>query len=272
MEQNLIKCPNCGADINPMTDKCPFCGFINPEGAEQKYMDNLEDVRKQLDVVDEEAADEYKKGIGQSVKVARNTVIVIVCLAALIGAIVLIHHMYRTFLYEKVYKIGEVKDTPEELAWQRSFFEELDGLYAEGKYDEMYQKYKEESKGHNVWSYERAPFLEMYSDYMSLKDTYLPLLNEGRLEKYTAQSMTALALRYYYEIYKDESYYAHVLNEDDLAYLDSIREDFILDIVYNRMGYSDEELEEAKKDIVGNMSFDWDKAYDLSDKNYKRYN
>ena len=35
-------CPNCGAEIEAKEPKCPFCGYINIPGAEEKFMRELD--------------------------------------------------------------------------------------------------------------------------------------------------------------------------------------------------------------------------------------
>ena len=44
----MIICPNCGAEIENDVTKCPYCGYINVEGAEKKYFDELDDIKEDL--------------------------------------------------------------------------------------------------------------------------------------------------------------------------------------------------------------------------------
>ena len=44
-----IECTNCGAVFDAGEPKCPYCGHINPMGAEAKFLRDLEDTRKDLD-------------------------------------------------------------------------------------------------------------------------------------------------------------------------------------------------------------------------------
>ena len=34
----MFKCSNCGAEYDKKEPECPFCGYINEEGAEKEYM------------------------------------------------------------------------------------------------------------------------------------------------------------------------------------------------------------------------------------------
>ena len=47
-----IECPNCGAVFEAKEPKCPYCGHINPMGAEAKFLRDLEKTRKDMDQVD----------------------------------------------------------------------------------------------------------------------------------------------------------------------------------------------------------------------------
>ena len=42
-------CENCGAEIDAHEKACPYCGHINPAGAEEAYMDRLEDLQEDLE-------------------------------------------------------------------------------------------------------------------------------------------------------------------------------------------------------------------------------
>ena len=46
--EEMKYCSNCGAPINIHTDKCPHCGYTNIEGAEEKYLNELEEIKDNL--------------------------------------------------------------------------------------------------------------------------------------------------------------------------------------------------------------------------------
>ena len=60
-------CGSCGASFDKDEPKCPYCGTLNPYGAEKEYKEKLEDIREKLDVVDDIAKASYigplKKGV-----------------------------------------------------------------------------------------------------------------------------------------------------------------------------------------------------------------
>lgn len=156
IEQEQVLCPNCGAIFDAALDRCPHCLYINPEGAEEKFMGDLEQTRANLDLVDDEArhafADEMKKGGASTVK---RIVIVAVVLVLLLGLVYLVEE--RPFQKED--------DYVSELIWQEEHFPELDDLYAKGRYDEICELiYEYSDEGHDVWDWEHYDELMEYDD------------------------------------------------------------------------------------------------------------
>ena len=52
-DKERIVCTSCGASFDKDEPKCPYCGTLNPYGAEKEYKEKLEDIREKLDVVDD---------------------------------------------------------------------------------------------------------------------------------------------------------------------------------------------------------------------------
>ena len=127
-EPEQVLCPNCGATFDPALDRCPHCLYINPKGAEEKFMGDLEQTRTELDQVDDEArhafADEMKKG---GASVLKKVLVVAVVLVALFALVYVMEE--RPF--------QEEGDYANELIWQEEHFPELDDLYSKGRYDEI---------------------------------------------------------------------------------------------------------------------------------------
>ena len=62
MAEKNHKCPNCGAKIDKLDASCPYCGYINVEGAEKKYMDELEEAYASGDINKEQYEAALKEG------------------------------------------------------------------------------------------------------------------------------------------------------------------------------------------------------------------
>lgn len=150
------ECPNCGAAFSAEETRCPYCGYINPEGAEAKYMNNLDEKRRDLDKVDDTARTGYfhemKKGSGTALKTVLITALVIL---VLVGIWSLAEHG----IFDR-----NRNDYAEELVWEHSRFEEYDQMYEAGRYEELIEAIAEDSEEHNVWNWNH------YDEFMEIAD------------------------------------------------------------------------------------------------------
>ena len=69
MSKELVTCESCGASFNEDEPKCPYCGTLNPVGAEKEYGEKLEGIREHLDKVDDFAKGSYLSLIKEGFKV-----------------------------------------------------------------------------------------------------------------------------------------------------------------------------------------------------------
>ncbi len=147
IEPRPVICPKCGAEYDPSNAKCPYCGYIHEEGAEKKFLNDLEQKRQELDKVDDQARLDYKnewKRDGKSV--LRRILIVAAVLAALIILAVVVQKANDPF--------GDDRDYVQEMVWQNEHFPEFDKLYEEGKTKELIELlHKYGAEGHDVWDW-----------------------------------------------------------------------------------------------------------------------
>ena len=153
-----IKCPNCGATFEVSEDKCPYCGYINPGGAEAKFLRDLEKTRKKLDEVDDEARNEYKNEMKNSGKRAAKIVITVALIILLIigGGTVISKVIF-----------GDRHEIPvaEEIAWEHETFAEYDELFEAQDYETLMERIADDGEdGHDVWSWEH------YEEFMEIVD------------------------------------------------------------------------------------------------------
>ena len=152
-----VECPNCGAVFDADETRCPYCAYINPEGAEAKYLKNLESRRRELDSVDDQVRSEYRKEIKQGAGKALKAVLIIaLILAVVIGGFVYAEN--RIFNHDR-------EDYAAELAWEHERFPEYDKLFEEGKYEELIAVLADDGENHDVWNWER------YDEFMEIADS-----------------------------------------------------------------------------------------------------
>lgn len=121
-------CPNCGAAIEAKEPKCPFCGYINFPGAEEKFMRDLEHTEEQLSQIPEQQKEQIKKSIFKSSKVIWITILIVVLIAVLIAVVLIGGH----FAIESIIYDASEYDAKAEMIWERENYPLLDEMYAAG--------------------------------------------------------------------------------------------------------------------------------------------
>ena len=152
-----IECPNCGAVFEAKEPKCPYCGHINPMGAEARFLRDLEKTRKDMDQVDDEARKAYGTEIKKGVKSTAKTVLIVGLIVLLIiGGFILLEKTVFNYDYKGNYA--------DELAWQHERFIEYDIMLDGGEYEKLMEAIATDGEKHDVWSWER------YDEFMEIAD------------------------------------------------------------------------------------------------------
>ena len=76
-----VKCFNCGAVHSVDDPRCPYCGALNPVGAEKAYMNELDDLKDETDQLAEDAEDDFGDNVQSNAK--RIVLIVVAVVAAI---------------------------------------------------------------------------------------------------------------------------------------------------------------------------------------------
>ena len=239
-------CPNCGAEVRSSDTKCPFCGYINEEGAEKAYMDRLNDIKDDLDVVDEEAAKEYGKGYGKVFKLILITLAVLLVISGIIYTSYAAKKKARTAA-ENTYG----KNMLEEMAWKQEAFKEFDRLYESGDYEKLCEDLYDAYEKHRiVFEWDHFWFVSTYNDYLlTIED--LERVNEEGWHKYEAETIFYRCCFIYYrnDVYK----YGEPdnrLTDEEIEKLQPVIA-YMNGVLHDRLGFSDEDMEELKGTLVG---------------------
>lgn len=89
----IIYCENCHAPIVEDSAKCPHCGALNAVGGEKQYMEQLYDIKKDVEELSVSPVREYRREIGKTGCVIRVTVLVTAVLTACVGLLLFWHKM-----------------------------------------------------------------------------------------------------------------------------------------------------------------------------------
>ncbi len=254
MTDKIHACPNCGAEVRSSDTKCPFCGYINEEGAEKAYMDRLNDLKDDLDVVDEAAAEEYGRGYGKVFKLILITLAVLLVISGIVYACMIAKKNSRAEA-EKTYGNNKL----EEMTWKKEAFKEFDRLYEAGDYDKlcevMYDAYE---KHPIVFDWDHFWLVSTYNDYLSTIEDLERVDKEG-WHKYEAESVFYRCCFIYYcnDVYKygDPD---NRLTDEEIERLQPVIA-YMNGVLHDRLGFTDEDMEELKGRLVGdhnNLKYD----------------
>ena len=152
-----IKCFNCGAMFSPDEAKCPFCGHINPSGAETKFMHRLGKTRNSLNSISDDIKATHAKEKSKGIRfIAKIVIPIVVILLLLFGAVNLIEHISSSS-YDKV-------NYTEELVWQHKRFEEYNRMFENKEYETLLEAIANDGEKHEVFNWEH------YDEFSKIAD------------------------------------------------------------------------------------------------------
>lgn len=242
---NKVICPNCGAAIYENEAKCPFCGYINISGAEEKFMRDIQKTEDDLNQIPELQKAEYKKSMKKSSKI----IFITIGIMAVIAAVILGIHMlleYVLFSYDE----GDAKA---QMIWANENFPILDEMYAAGDYDgildfmyELYDENDENGTHYTMYDWEHYYFISAYERYKSVEGCIAVLDRGEELSEIEAKYLVYDCMWIHYRIYdKDNEYMPYT--DEEIAYLDECRE--ITDgYFFGRLGFTQQEVEKLYED------------------------
>ena len=202
----MIKCQNCGADIEELVPRCPYCGAMNEAGAEHKYMQDLYKLKDDLedlgDMPQEEISDEVKIHAKFTGK-AFGVIVLIVLL--LVGIF-----LFLQFSGDLIWKAHEVithtrsADAREQMQWERKYFPQLDTWYEEENYEAIQNFFNETDEAadgiqYNYSNWEHWGLMAFYDPWRECMDLWNRVKNGGETYFYEFQSALYDALTMSYD-------------------------------------------------------------------------
>ena len=252
----MISCANCGAEIEKDAPKCPYCGFINKEGAEKKFQADLDEIREDIKEVRKEPSKALVKGLSGGMKVIIVTAIILLILAIVVVSelILAMKDRPKEFLSpeEEAYASAYRETAGEQLA---EAYENKDIAAMAQIYDTAYSKDRV-----NLWGVDHYEASYASSCYMKLQ-ALLPLLDQGGIDKHTAEEITYYCFYFYYRGYGD----------DGAEIFDPIREDEIIPIITDRLMYTTEDMEAFREEVYEAPNVNRSKVHKVTKKHYKNY-
>lgn len=244
---NKVICSNCGAAIYENEAKCPFCGYINMAGAEEKFMRDMKQTEADMSQIPQLQKAEYKKSMSKNSKI----IFVTIGIAAMIAAILFGIHMFM----EHVLFSYDERDAKAQMLWERENFPILDEMYAAGDYDgiiqfeyDLYDENEANDTDYSVYDWEHYYFVNGYRRYRDVED-YIAILDRGEeLSNYEAESIVYYCMWFHYREYDVDNEYMPYTDEE-IAMLDGYRE--ITDgYFFTRLGFTQQEVEKLYEDAL----------------------
>lgn len=158
-------CGSCGAKLTEKDARCPFCGTINPLGAEAEYMEKLEDIREDTEDLADTTREEYGKQLkhhsGFAIKIF--LVLFFICL----------FFFFLTHGCSHLIEQHEKKELRDEIAFRNEYFPRLDELYSQGD-DEIVMEYMDSlfnKKGVSaLYSWKHQTYYQYYGYYQNVRN------------------------------------------------------------------------------------------------------
>lgn len=173
----MIICRECGAQIEELAARCPYCGAINELGAEHKYMHDMHRLKGNL----ENLGNIPQKEIEEEIKSHFNwkSVLTILILILILSGVFLFHRFsghVTELLYNKMTNT-RTADKYEQMLWEQENFPKLDAWYEMEDYDSilMFCRKTEEAEtgiyySSMDWEHDNiVPFYEIYRECMDLQ-------------------------------------------------------------------------------------------------------
>uniref|UniRef100_UPI0040560CE8 hypothetical protein n=1 Tax=Acetatifactor sp. TaxID=1872090 RepID=UPI0040560CE8 len=168
---NKIICNFCAGEFDEMEPKCPYCGSMNYKGAEAEYFDKLENVRGNMEGLEQVPGEETKKEFRKQGKFLKKVFLILFVIIAIFAGLY--------FWSEARYQRDDKKD----FLWRQEHYPIFDDLYEAGDYDEILRLMTEDYEGEPVWEWEHAEFIELYDSALKMKDILREEQNAGKLSK-----------------------------------------------------------------------------------------
>lgn len=255
MDSTII-CPNCGAQIDKDVSRCPYCGFINAEGAKKKFQNDLSKISRNIEETKKEPKKALVKGFSGGTK------IILITLGVLLALVIL----SAVELYRETRDKPKLFLTAEDQVYASAYIEkagpELERAFEDediAKMAQIFDKAYSEDRV-SLWGVPHYEAGYASSCYMKLQQR-MEDLDTGSISKKEAEELTYYCFYFYYRAYGD----------DGSLIFDPIRENEIIPIITDRLGYTEKDLESFKDKVWSPPYVDRSKVYKVTKKYFKNY-
>lgn len=154
-------CENCGAEFDAHEKTCPYCGHLNPLGAEEAYMDRLEDLQEDLG----DLKNHGKRTMGREIRTQGRGLLKTALLLALVLALLVFGFIKMENSFQ-----NSPSDEKAMMEFQKEHFGELEDLYEAGDPDALLnyviELFESGEKGYEaIYDWKHYKYLQAYWTY-----------------------------------------------------------------------------------------------------------
>lgn len=159
-----VVCPNCGANFSEQEASCPYCGALNPVGAEAAYMEALTDIEDDTRELADDVQNDFKANLRGN---AKRIVIIACAVAAVLVALILAVNCAG-----KHEERQAVKDYQARENFRAQYFDEFDRLYEAGDDDALSEyvwNLTDDPGFEALFTWEHVGYLEVHDGWQTLR-------------------------------------------------------------------------------------------------------
>lgn len=159
-----VACPECGAFLTIADARCPYCGALNPVGAEKAYMASLDGIKDETGKLADNAIGRILASLRKNT--ARTVAVAVVAALALAGLLFIPGYL------DKQDEQQALRDFQAREAFRTAHFQEFDRLYEAGDFDALsaYIWSLSDDPGFDaLFSWSHVGLLEAHDDWEALR-------------------------------------------------------------------------------------------------------
>lgn len=254
----MLYCENCNAPIPADAAKCPYCGALNAVGGEKKYMENLFELKGNVEELKTAPVKAYKEEVRKTGKIIKRTLFAVIIAAFCIWGL---HIWVRMPFNEK----APIEDVKARLDWERENYPKLDKLYEAKDYDGIleFENQIMEDGLYSISGWAHYDFINEYRRYMSFKAD-ASIIETGNYDKDNVYwcIVDAMLLK------QDKSYAGYT--DEEMEYIEEYRDE-TNEFLKNALGMEQEEIDTLYDECCGQDKYGLYFNYKLAEKKIKAY-
>lgn len=252
-----VKCSSCHGVFEKSEAKCPFCGTFQYAGAEQQYLENLDDIVEDFDELKEQSLEELEE---ETLDTGKNLLKIFLKTGAIVCVVLGIAALFLTTSRKSPVTEAQQKD---QLLWEKATYPMLDEWYAQGEYDRILEYYEQlnadENNPYTLAQWEPLMFLLKYRENLMFHRIKEDYFTTGKI---TPEDLGKVLI----STLEDTVYYLYT--EEEKGKVDGFLEEQ-QQFLQEEFGYTHMELAEIEAESKESGRFDREVCYKEAEERYK---